>query len=168
MTEVLGEGKFLRLIRENKWEWVQRTKASGVVYIAAMTHAKKVILIEQFRPPLNAKVIELPAGLAGDGEDVESLALAAQRELLEETGYECKTLTEMGTGPSSAGLTSETVTLFVGKGAKRVSAGGGVEGEDIKVHLIYLADVRRWLAERAAQGVLIDPKVYAGLWFLSA
>lgn len=42
------------------------------------------MLVSQFRPPLNAEILEMPAGLVDKGETVEE---AAKRELYEETGY---------------------------------------------------------------------------------
>ncbi len=38
-----------------------------------------------------------------------------------------------------------------------------MEGEDIQVHVIALADLMRWLREREREGCLIDPKIYAGV-----
>jgi ADP-ribose pyrophosphatase len=57
------------------------------------------------------------------------------------------------------------VTLFVARGLRRVHAGGGTEHEDIHVHEVPLAEVPAWLQQKAAEGMLIDPKVYAGLYF---
>jgi 8-oxo-dGTP pyrophosphatase MutT (NUDIX family) len=86
---ILAEGKFLRLVVENGWEWVERRNTQGAVVIAAITEHNEIVLIEQYRIPLAARVIELPAGLAGDepGSRHEALIEAARRELLEETGY---------------------------------------------------------------------------------
>lgn len=163
----LFEGKHLRLLKVGHWEYVERTKASGVAIILAITPENKIVLVEQFRIPLGKRVIELPAGLAGDtpGAANEALATAARRELLEETGYEAKEMIFLTEGPPSSGLTSEIVAFFRAKGLRRLSAGGGDEGEDIQVHEIDLVKVHDWLAEKFNQGWLIDPKVYTGLYF---
>lgn len=167
---ILCEGRHLRLVKRGHWEFVERTLASGVVVIVAVTQENKIVLTEQFRVPLGKRVIELPAGLAGDvaGDESESLSTAARRELLEETGYEAKEMILLTEGPPSAGLTSETVTFFWAKDLRRVSEGGGDAGEDIQVHEVELSKVRGWLEEQLKAGVMIDPKVYAGLYFAGA
>ena len=67
-------------------------KATGVVAIVAVTPACELILTEQFRRSVNRRVIDLPAGLSGDGPESEELVTAARRELIEETGYEARRL----------------------------------------------------------------------------
>ena len=168
MAEVVAAGKFVRLVRQGHWEWAERTNASGVVVIAAVTPEDKVIFVEQYRIPVGARVIEMPAGLAGDvaGAEGEALAVAAARELEEETGYRAGRIEQMTAGPVSAGLTSEILTFFRARDLVKVGDGGGDETEDIAVHEVPLADAHRWLAARASDGVLADPKVYAGLYFL--
>lgn len=166
--EILLEGRFLQAVRRGQWEYVRRKNTSGVVIVVALTPEDELILVEQFRPPVGARVIELPAGLAGDiaGHEHEALARAAARELEEETGYRPARLEEIASGPVSAGLTSEVVTFFRAHELTRVSDGGGDHHEDIEVHHVARADVPRWLAERRAAGVMVDPKVYAALYFL--
>ena len=70
----------------------------------------------------------------------------------------------LGEGPSSGGLTSEVITLFHAVGLHKVGAGGGTHAEEIIVHEVPLAEVRRWLEERSRQGCLIDLRIYAGLY----
>jgi ADP-ribose pyrophosphatase len=165
--QVLGNGRFLELVRdEHGWEFARRTNASGVVVIAATTERNEVVLIEQFRPPVGARVIELPAGLVGDDVPDEAMELAAARELEEETGFGGAPLRWVVRGPSSAGMASELYDIFVVKGLVRLSAGGGVEGEAIVTHLIPRDLVDLWLADQVASGVLVDAKVYAGLYWL--
>ena len=121
---VLGEGKFTRLVAADHWEWVERLNASGGVVIAAITTDRELVLVEQYRIPLGARVLELPAGLAGDSPEVtgEPLVEAARRELLEETGYEATDWRWLIEGPSSAGLTNESFQLFPGRNARKVAA----------------------------------------------
>ena len=86
--ETLGQGRFLRLVRVDGWEWAERTNAKGVVCIAALTEDGGLLLIEQHRAPMGTTVVELPAGLVGDdGDPNEHHEIAAARELEEETGY---------------------------------------------------------------------------------
>lgn len=167
MPAVLGGGRFLRLVRsDDGWEWVERVNSDGVVVIVAVTPQDEILLVEQHRPPVGGRVIELPAGLAGDELGREELATAALRELEEETGYRAGRIDRLTGGPISAGLSSEVITFFRAWDLDRVGAGGGVGGEAIVLHQVPRAAVGPWLAEREAAGVQVDPKVYAGLWFL--
>jgi ADP-ribose pyrophosphatase len=165
----LAEGKYLRLVGRGHWEYAERTTATGAVAIVAMTEARRLVLVEQFRIPVGAPVIELPAGLAGDVVEVEpeSLAATARRELLEETGYEAAKMRLLAAGPTSAGLSSEVVTFFHAVGLKKVHDGGGDPHEKITVHEPPLETLDDWLQERAAEGTLVDPKIFAGLYLVA-
>ncbi len=167
MRDILGEGRFLRLVSVDGWEWAERRRVSGVVAVVAVTPDGRLLLTEQQRRPVGCAVIDLPAGLAGDepGAENEALITAARRELEEEAGWTADEFTLLATCPTSPGLTSETVTVVRASGLRRVGAGGGVAGEGITVHAPLLTEAPAWLAARAARGALIDPKVYAGLWF---
>lgn len=143
---------------------MERTVASGVVVIVAVTDEGRLVLTEQYRIPVERSVIELPAGLAGDGEAGETLIAAAHRELLEETGYEATAMGRLADGPSSAGLTSEVVTFMRASGLRRVGPGGGDADEAITVHEVLLDEVGAWLDAMTRRGYLVDPKVYAGLY----
>ncbi|MEW4526958.1 NUDIX hydrolase [Maioricimonas sp. JC845] len=164
---ILAEGKFLRLVNDNGWEYAERANSSGVVAVIATTDAGQLVLTEQYRPAVCQNVIDLPAGLAGDiaGEEDEALSRAAWRELVEETGFEADGMTELFTGPPSAGMSSEQVTFFRAGRLTRVHDGGGDHSEDITVHLVPVETAREWLIERAGPDRSIDPKVFAGLYF---
>src|SRR4029077_15818727 len=105
----------------------------GIVASVAVTDEGNVLLIEQSRPPVNKRMIELPAGLAGDivGQETEELAAAARRGLLEETGYEAKEMTSLAEGGSSGGITDEIITLFRATGLRRVGPAAGDGNEQI-------------------------------------
>lgn len=167
MKKNIGKGKFLRLVRDGKWEFVERTNASGVVAVVAVTKDQRILLTDQFRPAVGRNVIDLPAGLAGDtaGMEDEEFANSALRELIEETGFEAKRLKHVVDCASSPGLTSEVVSLFVARDLKKIDDGGGVEGENIQVHTPLLRTIDAWLAKRVAERKLIDGKVYSGLYF---
>jgi len=124
-VEVLYPGRFIQLRRVDGWEFASRANAKGVVGVLAVTAEREIVLVEQFRPPLGRFVVELPAGLAGDEplKEDEPLLSAAQRELLEETGYQARKWFSLGDGPSSAGLTDEMITFFL--------RGGSLEGPRI-------------------------------------
>jgi len=166
-SDVRYEGKFLRVKVKGNWEYVERCKTSGIVAILAVTEAEEIILVEQFRVPMNRRVIEIPAGLAGDvaGEEDEALAEAAKRELVEETGYEAQGMEYLTEGPSSAGLSTEVISFFRAAGLKKVSEGGGDGSENIQVHAVALRDLEAWIEGKQKEGCLVDYKVYAALYF---
>ena len=168
-TSTLYKGEFLALVREGHWEYVDRVNSPGAAIIIAVTDSQKLLLVEQYRIPLHCRVIELPAGMIGDepGSGDESHAEAARRELLEETGYDAGRMEALFTSPSSAGLTSERVTLFRASQLQQVGQGGGVAHENITVHEVPLADINAWLSAKAKAGCLVDAKVYAGLYFVA-
>ena len=166
-TETVCDAKYLRLVRADGWEFVQRKNITGIVGIIAVTNDGKLILVEQFRPPVNKNVIEIPAGLSGDTPNSknEDLRLAASRELEEETGYRAAKMTQVASGTASAGLCDEIITLFRAENLTKVSDGGGDESEEITVHEIPLDEVENWLGQQIAQNTLVDLKVYSALHF---
>jgi ADP-ribose pyrophosphatase len=140
---------------------------SGIVGLIPVTPQRELVLVEQYRVPTGAWVIELPAGLAGDiaGQEHEALELAAARELEEETGYRAGRLQRLLQGPNSAGSSSAQMTFYLADQLTKVGPGGGDEHEDITVHVVAMEKVWPWLQQQQAQGKAIDPKIFAGLWF---
>lgn len=169
MSEVrsLHKGEFLELKRDRHWEYVKRVNANGAVVIIAVTDAGELVLVEQTRIPLHGKTIELPAGITGDSAEHadEAFEGAALRELLEETGYSATSAEVILQGPTAPGLTSEQLTFVRMRGLQQQHAGGGVDGEDITVHRVPLAEVHGWLTAKRVEGYFIEPRIYAGLWF---
>tara|TARA_R110000850_G_scaffold175640_4_gene301402 strand:- start:1104 stop:1664 length:561 start_codon:yes stop_codon:yes gene_type:complete len=166
-STIVHKGRFLTYCQTSgNWEYVTRTNARGAVAILAVTDDKLVVLTEQYRPPVGRRVIELPAGLAGDIplQEDEPLLSAAKRELKEETGYEAKNWSLLSEGPSSAGLTDEFVSLFYATGLTRMTEGGGDASEDIKVHFVHQMDVPKWCRDRQSEGLYVDFKIFASLY----
>jgi ADP-ribose pyrophosphatase len=164
---IAWEGKYLRVKVCGSWEYAERPNSPAGIVILAVTPEGKLLLTEQFRVPLQKNVIELPAGLAGD-EDFggEEFVEAARRELSEETGYEATEWEELVAGPTSAGLSNEIVVFFRGRNLRKTGAGGGSKDEKIQVHEVLVNDVRKWLMAKEKEGVAVDPRIYAGLYFL--
>lgn len=168
--ETLHDGRFLRLMQRGRWEYAERTNPGGAVAIIALTPEGKLLLVEQYRPALQAPVIELPAGLVGDSAAFagESWRTTAARELEEETGYRAGRFEWLTEGPTSAGLSNEIVILVRAFELERTGSGGGDEFERITVHEVAPEAAHAWLAAREADGLRADPKVYAGLYFVSS
>ena len=167
--ESLHSGRFLSLFRRGRWEFAHRENATGAIAIVAVTKQRRMILVEQHRPPIGCNCIELPAGLVGDEADAsnEDVVEAAKRELEEETGYRAGKMRVLLTGPSSAGLTSEMITMLHATNLEKVGNGGGVDHEEITVHEVAVSKVPSFLRAQAAEGKPADFKVYAGLYFLT-
>lgn len=163
--EELYKGKFLNMVKEGHWEYCERVNNTPAVMIFAITPQQEVLLVEEYRPPIGKRSICFPAGLSGD-EGPESHAAAAARELEEETGFAAGEIRYLFTGPSSPGLTSETLHFYLATNLRQVGEGGGVAGENITVHRVPWAQIESWLAAQMEEGVAVDPRVYTGLWFL--
>ena len=163
--ETLFESRWLGLYRIGHWDFVRRPNSDACVGILAITAEREIILVEQFRIPMQRRVIEVPAGLVGDEVEFhgESLADSATRELLEETGYRAGSMKRLIASPTSAGMSSEFTHLFHATELVREHDGGGVAGENIVVHHIPLAGLRAWFAAQEAEGKLIDFKIHAAL-----
>jgi ADP-ribose pyrophosphatase len=167
-VQIIAEGRFLRFAKRQNWEYVERVNVRDVAVLVPITSEDEIVLVEQFRIPVQARMIELPAGLVGDEEEFreEDLLDAANRELEEETGYRAERLTLLTRSPSSGGMTSELVSFLHATGLRKVGSGGGVDGEDITVHVVPLREARRWLRGKEADGFLLDPKIHAGLYLV--
>ncbi len=164
---IAWQGKHLQVVLRGQYECVERRGVDGIVGIIAVTEEGKLILVEQYRPPMQARVIELPAGLAGDtpqarGETMES---AARRELLEETGYQADKVVPVARGAASPGLSNELIALMLATGLRKAGEGGGDKQEDITVHEVPLGGLMGWLGRQQAQGRVVDLKVYLALAF---
>jgi ADP-ribose pyrophosphatase len=165
-VEIVAETPHVRLLQRGRWSYVQRNNTTGAVCVVAVTPEDELVLVEQYRPPVDGPVIELPAGLVGDldGHEGETPEAAAGRELNEETGYEAERLERWIAGVSSAGLCDEVVTLFRAAGIRKVGQGGGDSSEAITVHKVPLSRLEDWLAERQAGGAAVDFRVYVALY----
>jgi ADP-ribose pyrophosphatase len=160
------EGKHVVVIERDGWEYVERKKARAAVAVVAVTDDGRIVLTEQYRRPVDARVIDFPAGLVGDEDVRVDAAKTAKKELEEETGYVCSRVERLAGGPSSPGITSETVSFYRAFNLRKTGKGGGVGGESITVHEIPREEVVGWLHQREREGMLVDLKVWGGLYFL--
>lgn len=164
--EILHEGRFLRLCKRGRWEYAERTNAGSAVIVVAVTPEDRIVFVEQFREPIQCRSIEMPAGLVGDIDGEESIELAAERELLEETGWQAERVQFLTIGPSSSGMSTELIAFVRAYGLTRVHAGGGDATENITVHEVPRTEAAAWLDTMRRAGYSIDPKLYAGLYFV--
>jgi ADP-ribose pyrophosphatase len=165
--KTLWEGKFLRCVITTyvdskgitrEWEFFERVNCEGIVVIIPVTEEKEVLLVRQFRPPVNGYVIEFPAGLMSEREDV--LKEAAMRELIEETGYFAENMVYLAEGPLSSGASGEVLTAFLATGLVFQGMGRQDETEDIEVLKIPISELYQKLSVLRSKGNLIDLKIY--------
>jgi ADP-ribose pyrophosphatase len=166
--ETLYEGRWLRMKRRGTWEYCERSHGgSGMaVIIIAVTPQDEVLFVEQFRVPLGARTIEMPAGLVGDDHDHDTLEEAARRELIEETGWRADTVEVLLVGPTSSGMSNERIAFVRARNLVKVGDGGGVDNEDIVVHTVPRAQAPAWLMAKQREGYELDLKLWGGLWMI--
>lgn len=147
--------------------------------MVAVTDERRLLLIEQLRPPVRARTIELPAGVI---DAPETPRIAALRELREETGYRARSVRPVFFGPTSPGVTDDQNTICIASGLRRMDhahrdrifpngvrkhgqrRGVADENEHLAVWEVPVALVPRWLQRKMARGNAIDMRIYAGLY----
>lgn len=106
-----------------------RLSCDDSVEILAVTRAKKIILVRQFRPALGLYMFELPAGHVNKNETPRD---AAGRELKEETGFVCESLSDLGSFKICPSRINNTLNVFFGEGAVETKE----RSEDTEVILV--------------------------------
>ena len=140
----------------------QVVRHPGAVTIVPMVGDDHVCLIRNFRVSVGMELLELPAGTL---ESNEPHAVTAQRELIEETGYEAKTLTRFHTFFPLPGMSTEVMHAYTAEGL--TYRGQELDAhEDIQVHPMTVDQVRSALLNHE----IIDGKTIAllGLFLLEA
>ncbi len=167
-TEVLYQGEWLRMVRRGHWESVERTHGRDglAVLVIAVTPDDEVLFVDQYRVPLGARTIEMPAGLVGDDHREDTLESAARRELIEETGWDAGRIDVLLVGPTSSGMSNERIAFARALDLRRVGDGGGVDDEDIVVHAVPRSEAPAWLMRKHREGYELDLKLWAGLWMI--
>ncbi|CAG7851309.1 Uncharacterized Nudix hydrolase P35G2.12 [Serendipita indica DSM 11827] len=158
------------------WEMAERkTRGSAgvdAVAILAILNAPNrppsTIIIEQFRPPVNAYVIELPAGLIDANESVESTAF---RELEEETGYKADKVLEisplMVCDPGMSSANMKLVALNVPLSESETGPDGRPkspkqkleQGEHIVRRVVEIPNLKAELEEYEKRGFVVDARL---------
>ena len=133
-------------------------KHPGAAAIVAFLDKENIILVEQFRLPLNRNLLEIPAGKLENKEDPRECAL---RELEEETGYKANCIEYIGKIATAPGFCDEIIYLYK---AKDLVKGKKNEDEDefTNVKVYKLNEVK----EMVKSGEIIDVKTVAMFSYL--
>ncbi|MDH5160014.1 NUDIX hydrolase [Heyndrickxia oleronia] len=121
-TEKVFEGKVVRLqiddveLPNGKTSKREIIKHPGAVAVLALTPENKIVLVEQYRKPMERALVEIPAGKLEPGEKPE---VTAVRELEEETGYECNRLDHIISFYTSPGFADELIHLYLATGLRK-------------------------------------------------
>lgn len=163
-TEYIYKGKILSLKVEqvqlpdgnkSKREIVEH---KGAVAIVAFKDDDTILLVRQFRKPLNKELLEIPAGKLEENEDPKHCAL---RELEEETGYKANNIEFIGKILTTPGFSNELIYIFKATNLCKGQIGGD-EDEFINVEEIKLIDLK----DKIKKGEIIDGKTVASLIYL--
>ncbi len=165
-SRTLFQGKVVTLrVDEVKLDSGFRTEREVIdhapaVAMIALTDEGRILLVRQYRYPVGKAILEIPAGLVEEGEDLQK---AARRELMEEVGFDAGCLERIGSFYSSPGFSNEIIHLFLATRLRpcRLKAD---DDEDLRVLALTIDEFARALQEEG----IMDSKTMAALWWLQA
>ena len=133
--------------------------------IVALTPDGEIVLAEEFRPPMNAPVVSLPSGLIGDEGPEEADRRRAPRARRRRRATRRRALELLTRGPGSAGQSSEMITFFLAQPARARPASRRRTTSGRSASTSFPSrSCRDWARAREAEGAVIDPKIWAGLY----
>lgn len=133
-------------------------KHPGAVAIIAYKDKDTILLVEQFRNPIEKTLLELPAGKLETGESLEE---CAKRELEEETGYKSDNFTYLGKIVTTPAFCNEYIYIYK---AEHLYPGniGGDEDEFINIHEINIKEIKNMIKEEK----IIDAKTISAFMMI--
>ncbi len=165
-TEQIFTGKIISVqvdeveLPDGKLAKRELVKHPGAVAIIALTEDKKIVLVEQYRKPLERTMLEIPAGKIEPGEEPK---LTAIRELEEETGYRARSFEYLQTFSTSPGFADEIIHLYVAKELEKVEQPAvGDEDEFIEVLEVTVEEAEEFIANER----IYDAKTVAAVWYV--
>jgi ADP-ribose pyrophosphatase len=164
-SEEVYHGRLLHVFRDKvtlvdgKETTRELIRHPGAVAVVPILPDGRLVLVKQFRYPVDSVLYELPAGKLDPGEDPQHCAV---RELSEETGFEAGMLEYLTTIATTPGFADEAIHLYVAKDLRKHEQHTD-EGEFINLEYLTMETVR----EMIIKGVIYDAKTIAALGFLA-
>lgn len=131
----------------------------GGAVIAAETDDKKLLMVKQFRYPLEKVLWEFPAGKLDKNEPPETCAI---RELREETGFIASEIKQLGKIATSPGFCSEILYLFYAKNLQQ----GKTEREEGELEMSVESFSYKEINQMILNNEIIDAKTICAFFLL--
>ena len=126
----------------------------GAAAVVALTTSGKIVLVRQYRAPIDRVTVEIPAGKLDLGEDP---LVCAKRELQEETGFAAGKIRYLTTIATSVGFCDEIIHIYLATELELVGAHPD-EDEFVNVDLVPLSE----LIDAVLDGKIEDAKTVVG------
>ena len=133
------------------------------VCAVAMTEDDKIVMVKQYRHPIEQIIYELPGGFIDENEPPEK---AIQRELLEETGYSFTNVQHLGRVAANPGILNNFTELFLLTGGKKTTQQKLDDNEQIEIILLPINEVKQLLKNNEIVQALHVSCLYYGLNYL--
>ena len=130
----------------------------GAAAVVPVSKEGNIILVRQYRNPIDEIILEIPAGKLEPGEDPQDCAM---RELQEETGYKSDSLKHLATFYTTPGFSNEILYLYAALDLKRASKNLDPE-EFIEVVGLPLSELRDMVQRKE----IVDAKTLIGIMML--
>lgn len=143
-TETIFKGKIISVqvdeveLPNGKLSKREIVRHPGAVALIALTDENKIVMVEQYRKPLERSLLEIPAGKLEPGEKP---AATAERELEEETGYRAGKMEYISSFYTSPGFADEIIHLYLATGLEKVeNPADGDEDEFVELFELTLEE----------------------------